>query len=71
MGWAVSEALRLSIGTVGTWIVLLALIPLGVLFVTRIPYGVLSRDAAGPLRRGCGARKARRASGRPRPRRRR
>ena len=43
VGWAVSEGLRLSIGTVGTWIVLLALIPLGVLFVTRIPYSVLSR----------------------------
>jgi DNA segregation ATPase FtsK/SpoIIIE, S-DNA-T family len=43
VGWAVSEALRLSIGTVGTWIILLALIPLGVLFVTRIPYTVLSR----------------------------
>jgi S-DNA-T family DNA segregation ATPase FtsK/SpoIIIE len=40
---SVSEALRLSIGTVGTWIILLALIPLGVLFVTRIPYSVLSR----------------------------
>jgi DNA segregation ATPase FtsK/SpoIIIE, S-DNA-T family len=43
VGWAVSEGLRLSIGTVGTWIILLALIPLGVLFVTRIPYSVLSR----------------------------
>jgi len=43
VGWAVSEVLRLSIGTVGTWIILLALIPLGVLFVTRIPYSVLSR----------------------------
>ena len=43
VGWAVSEALRASIGTAGTWIVLLALIPVGVLFVTRIPYGVLSR----------------------------
>jgi DNA segregation ATPase FtsK/SpoIIIE, S-DNA-T family len=43
VGWAVSEALRLSIGTAGTWIILLALIPLGVLFVTRIPYSVLSR----------------------------
>jgi S-DNA-T family DNA segregation ATPase FtsK/SpoIIIE len=32
-----------SIGTVGTWIVLVALIPVGVLFVTRIPYSVLSR----------------------------
>src|SRR5712664_1522116 len=43
VGWAVSEVLRLSIGTGGTWIILLALIPLGVLFVTRIPYSVLSR----------------------------
>ena len=43
VGWAVAEGLVLSIGTVGTWIILLALIPLGVLFVTRIPYSVLSR----------------------------
>ena len=43
VGWAVSEGLRVSIGTVGTWIILLALIPVGVLFVTRIPYSVLSR----------------------------
>jgi S-DNA-T family DNA segregation ATPase FtsK/SpoIIIE len=43
VGWAVSEGLMASIGTVGTWIILLALIPVGVLFVTRIPYGVLSR----------------------------
>jgi len=43
VGWAVSESLRVSIGTAGTWIVLLALIPVGVLFVTRIPYSVLSR----------------------------
>ncbi|HSE05073.1 MAG TPA: DNA translocase FtsK 4TM domain-containing protein, partial [Methylomirabilota bacterium] len=43
VGWAVSEALMVSIGTAGTWIILLALVPVGVLFVTRIPYGVLSR----------------------------
>jgi S-DNA-T family DNA segregation ATPase FtsK/SpoIIIE len=43
VGWVVSEGLMASIGTVGTWIILLALIPLGVLFVTRIPYSVLSR----------------------------
>ncbi len=57
VGWAVSEALRLSIGTVGTWIILLALIPLGVLFVTRIPYSVLSRGLRarfGRLRRSEG-----------------
>ncbi|MGH7316398.1 MAG: DNA translocase FtsK 4TM domain-containing protein, partial [Candidatus Rokuibacteriota bacterium] len=43
VGWAVSNGLTLTIGAVGTWIILLALIPVGVLFVTRIPYSVLSR----------------------------
>jgi S-DNA-T family DNA segregation ATPase FtsK/SpoIIIE len=43
IGWAVSEALRASVGTAGTWIILLALIPVGVLFVTQLSYGVLSR----------------------------
>ncbi len=43
VGWAISEGLMASIGTAGTWIILLALIPVGVLFVTRIPYSVLSR----------------------------
>ncbi|HEX7788798.1 MAG TPA: DNA translocase FtsK 4TM domain-containing protein, partial [Methylomirabilota bacterium] len=52
VGWGVSEGLRLSIGTVGTWIVLLALIPLGVLFVTRIPYSVLSRTLRARVGRG-------------------
>src|SRR5262249_27727923 len=42
-GWAISEALRLSLGTVGTWIVLLALFPVGVLFVTQTSYSVPSR----------------------------
>jgi DNA segregation ATPase FtsK/SpoIIIE, S-DNA-T family len=43
LGWGVAETLRLSVGAVGTWIILLALIPVGVLFVTQISYGVLSR----------------------------
>ena len=51
IGWAVSEALRMSVGTVGTWIILLALIPMGVLFVTQISYGVLSRALAVRLAR--------------------
>jgi S-DNA-T family DNA segregation ATPase FtsK/SpoIIIE len=51
VGWAVAEALRQSVGTVGTWIILLALIPLGVLFVTRIPYSVLSRGLRARLAR--------------------
>src|SRR5262249_61414253 len=51
MGWAVSEALEGSIGSVGTWIVLLALIPLGVLCVTQIPYTVVSRIVGARLAR--------------------
>jgi len=51
MGWAVSEALRISVGTVGTWLVLLAVIPVGVLFVTQISYGVLSRAVGARLGR--------------------
>jgi S-DNA-T family DNA segregation ATPase FtsK/SpoIIIE len=42
VGWGVSEALRGSVGTVGTWIVLLTLTCVGVLFVTQVSYGGLS-----------------------------
>jgi S-DNA-T family DNA segregation ATPase FtsK/SpoIIIE len=61
-GWAVSEALMVSIGTVGTWIVLLALVPVGVLFVTRIPYSVLSRALRARFGRRPDARKSARGS---------
>jgi DNA segregation ATPase FtsK/SpoIIIE, S-DNA-T family len=43
VGWAVSEALQRSVGTVGAWIILIALVPVGILFVTQLSYGVLSR----------------------------
>ncbi len=59
LGWSVSEALRLSVGTVGAWIVLLALVPVGILFVTQISFGVLSRAARTRL--------ARRLAAKPRP----
>jgi len=51
IGWGASEALRVSVGTVGTWIILLALIPVGVLFVTQLSYGVLSRALGARLAR--------------------
>ena len=51
LGWSVSEALRLTVGAIGTWIILLALVPLGVLFVTQIPYTVLSRALGMRVRR--------------------
>ena len=43
LGWAVSEALRVSVGSVGTWIILLAVIPVAVLFITRVSLHVMSR----------------------------
>jgi S-DNA-T family DNA segregation ATPase FtsK/SpoIIIE len=43
MGLGVSEALGRSVGTVGAWIVLIALVPIGVLFVTQVPYAAVSR----------------------------
>jgi S-DNA-T family DNA segregation ATPase FtsK/SpoIIIE len=51
LGWGVSEALGLTVGTVGTWIVLLAIVPVGVLFVTQISYGTLSRALGARLAR--------------------
>lgn len=45
VGWAVSDALRLSVGTVGAWIVLVALIPVAVLFITRVSLRSMSRAA--------------------------
>jgi S-DNA-T family DNA segregation ATPase FtsK/SpoIIIE len=42
LGWAVSEALRASVGTVGAWLILLVLIPVAVLFITRISLHVMS-----------------------------
>ena len=51
IGWGVSEGLRLSVGTVGTWIILLALVPVGILFVTQVSYGALSRALGARLAR--------------------
>jgi S-DNA-T family DNA segregation ATPase FtsK/SpoIIIE len=51
VGWAVSEALQRSVGTVGAWIILIALVPVGILFVTQLSYRVLSRALAAQLAR--------------------
>ncbi len=45
LGWAVAEALRASMGSVGTWIILLAIIPVAVLFVTRVSLHSMSQAA--------------------------
>ena len=55
VGWAVSEALQRSVGTVGAWIILIALVPVGILFVTQLSYGALSRALGARLRRGARA----------------
>ena len=50
LGWAVSEALRASVGTVGAWIILLVLIPVAMLLITRISLHVMSSALGGRLR---------------------
>ncbi len=45
LGWAVSEALRASMGSVGTWIIVLAIIPVAVLFITRVSLRSMSQAA--------------------------
>ncbi len=49
LGWAVAEGLLGSVGAVGTWILLLACIPLGALFVTQASLGLASRGAGARL----------------------
>ncbi|MBI1728387.1 MAG: DNA translocase FtsK 4TM domain-containing protein, partial [Candidatus Rokubacteria bacterium] len=45
LGWVVWESLGVSVGSVGTWIILLAIIPVAVLFITRMSLRVMSRGA--------------------------
>ncbi|MBI1734228.1 MAG: DNA translocase FtsK [Candidatus Rokubacteria bacterium] len=51
LGWALGEALRLTLGNVGAWLVPLAAIPIGLLLVTQVSYAALSRVVATRLRR--------------------
>ncbi len=50
LGWAVSEALRASVGTVGAWIILLVLVPVAMLLITRISLHLMSSALGGWLR---------------------
>jgi S-DNA-T family DNA segregation ATPase FtsK/SpoIIIE len=47
VGWAVVAALRAAVGGLGAWIVLLAGLPVGVLFLTQVSYGALTRAVSG------------------------
>ncbi len=43
VGWGVTEGLRVTLGSVGAWIVVLTGLPIGVLFVTQVSYAALTR----------------------------
>ena len=51
VGWSLTEGLRGTLGNVGAWLVPLAGIPVGVLFVTQVSYGAISRVVASRLRK--------------------
>jgi len=46
VGWGVTEGLRVTLGSVGAWIVVLTGLPIGVLFVTQASYAALTRMVA-------------------------
>jgi S-DNA-T family DNA segregation ATPase FtsK/SpoIIIE len=59
VGWSVAEGLRSTLGDAGAWLVPLAGLPVGLLFVTQISYAAVSRMLAARLRkRRAAARKA-------------
>jgi S-DNA-T family DNA segregation ATPase FtsK/SpoIIIE len=62
VGWGIVEALQFALGGVGTWLVLLAGSPIGVLFLTQVSYAALARVVLARLRRQQSA-KATKASG--------
>jgi S-DNA-T family DNA segregation ATPase FtsK/SpoIIIE len=43
LGWGIAEGLRAAVGEVGTWLVVMASVPVGVLFMTQVSYGAISR----------------------------
>ncbi len=63
VGWGLVETLHLTLGGVGTWLVLLAGIPIGVLFLTQVSYAALARVVASRLGRLRRQRSAKAAKG--------
>ena len=43
LGWAVGQALGTTVGGVGSWIILLAILPVAALFITQASLGGVSR----------------------------
>jgi S-DNA-T family DNA segregation ATPase FtsK/SpoIIIE len=59
MGWGVAAALQASMGTVGTWIILLTILPVSLLFITQLSYASLSQGLRARLASLRGAGKGR------------
>ena len=51
IGWALVEGLRSTLGNAGAWLIPLAAIPVGLLFITQVSYAVVSRVLAARLRK--------------------
>jgi S-DNA-T family DNA segregation ATPase FtsK/SpoIIIE len=51
LGWALVEGLRSTLGHVGAWLVPIAALPVGLLFITQVSYGAVTRVLASRLRR--------------------
>ena len=49
IGWGLVEGLRSTIGHVGAWLIPLAGLPIGMLFVTQVSYAAISRVVAARL----------------------
>jgi S-DNA-T family DNA segregation ATPase FtsK/SpoIIIE len=63
IGYGLTEGLRSTIGNVGAWLVPLAALPVGILFVTQVSYGAITRVVASRLRKRRAAGKAARGVG--------
>jgi S-DNA-T family DNA segregation ATPase FtsK/SpoIIIE len=50
VGWGLVTGLRATLGNVGAWLIPLAGIPVGLLFITQVSYGAISRVMAARLR---------------------
>src|SRR5438105_3429118 len=51
VGWGVASGLRATLGNAGAWLVPIAAIPVGLLFITQVSYAVISRVIAARLRK--------------------
>ena len=51
VGWGLVEALRSTLGHAGAWLVTIAAVPVGLLFITQVSYGAISRVMATRLRK--------------------